>query len=132
MHDSQVALPLAAISQRRVVNLYDLMDAAYDAPEIYKQSIAAGHVPIIDRNPRPNAVLKAELLAEKRRQRMINLPAPEKVRFNVRTTVERANSRLKDDFGGRTVRVRGHAKVFCHLMFGILALTVEQILNFVT
>jgi hypothetical protein len=45
--------------------------------------------------------------------------------------VERVNARIKDDFGGRTVRVRGHAKVMTHLMFGILALTVEQILRLV-
>jgi len=30
------------------------------------------------------------------------------------------------------VRVRGHAKVMCHLMFGIVALTVDQLLRFVT
>jgi len=39
---------------------------------------------------------------------------------------------LKDEFGGRNVRVRGHAKVMCHLMFGILALTADQFLRFVT
>jgi hypothetical protein len=43
--------------------------------------------------------------------------------------VERVNSRLKDEFGGRYVRVRGHAKVMAHLMFGVLALTVDQILR---
>ena len=32
-------------------------------------------------------------------------------------------------FGGRQVRVRGHAKVLCHLMFGILALTVAQLVR---
>ena len=42
------------------------------------------------------------------------------------TTVERVYARLKDEFGGRHVRVRGHAKVLCHLMFGILALAVSQ------
>jgi nitrate/nitrite transporter NarK len=36
-------------------------------------------------------------------------------------------SRLKDEFGGRWVRVRGWAKVMTHLMFGILALTADQI-----
>ena len=36
---------------------------------------------------------------------------------------------VQDDFGGRQVRVRGHAKVLCHLMFGILALTVEQLVR---
>ena len=34
VHDSQAAIPLATLSQSRVTNLYDLMDAAYDAPEI--------------------------------------------------------------------------------------------------
>ena len=45
--------------------------------------------------------------------------------------MERVNGRLKDDFGGRHVRVRGHGKVYCHLMFGILALTVEQLMRWV-
>jgi hypothetical protein len=29
------------------------------------------------------------------------------------------------------VRVRGHAKVFCHLMFGILALTIDHLMRLV-
>ncbi len=41
--------------------------------------------------------------------------------------MERVNARLKDEFGGRNVRVRGAAKVMAHLMFGVLALTVDQI-----
>jgi hypothetical protein len=41
---------------------------------------------------------------------------------------ERVNARLKDEFGGRTLRVRG-AKIMAHLMFGILALTVDQLLR---
>jgi hypothetical protein len=36
---------------------------------------------------------------------------------------------LKDEFGGRTIRVRGASKIMAHLMFGILALTVDQILK---
>jgi len=39
---------------------------------------------------------------------------------------------LKDEFGGRNVRVHGHAKVMCHLMFGILAFTADQFLRFVS
>src|ERR1019366_7519860 len=31
---------------------------------------------------------------------------------------QRLNARLKDEFGGRTIRVRGNAKVMCHLTFG--------------
>ena len=54
---------------------------------------------------------------------------PVDVRYRERSTVERVNGRLKDEFGGRHVRVRGHAKVLCHLMFGLLALTVDQLLR---
>ena len=34
VHDSQVAIPLATITARRIQNRYDLMDSAYDVPEI--------------------------------------------------------------------------------------------------
>lgn len=131
VHDSQVAIPLASISHQRVTSLYDLMDAAYDAPEIRKHSESLGHVPIIDINPRRNTALKEELHAERQRLTRLNLKTPEQVRFRERTTVERVNSRIKDDFGGRFLRVRGHAKALCHLMFGIVALAAEQILNLV-
>ena len=43
--------------------------------------------------------------------------------------MERVNGRFKDEFGGRHVRVRGHAKALCHLMFGIVALTVDQLMR---
>ena len=43
--------------------------------------------------------------------------------------LERVNARLKDEFGGRQIRVRGAAKVMAHLMFGVLALTADQILK---
>ena len=39
---------------------------------------------------------------------------------------ERVNGRLKDEFGGSQIRVRGAAKVMAHLMFGVVALTVDQ------
>jgi hypothetical protein len=41
--------------------------------------------------------------------------------------VERVYSRLKDEFEGRNIRVRGARKVMAHLMFGLLALTVDQL-----
>jgi hypothetical protein len=41
----------------RVVNLYDLMDSAYDAPQIHDISRQLGHVPLIDVNPRRNQAL---------------------------------------------------------------------------
>ena len=116
-HDSQVALPLATLTSRRVINLYDLMDSAYDAPIIRDYSRSLGHVPIIDINPRRNLQLKEELKAEERRWELLHLTRPEDQRYKVRTTAERVNARLKDEFGGRVIQVRGHAKVMTHLMF---------------
>ena len=129
LHDSQVAIPLATMSAARVTNLYDLMDSAYDAAEITAHSEALGHVAIIDENPRRDAARKQALLAEAQAQRAVDYVYPEAVRYRERSTVERVNGRLKDEFGGRHVRVRGHAKVMCHLMFGILALSVDQLLR---
>lgn len=130
LHDSQVAIPLATMTAERTTNLYDLMDSAYDSPLIREHSAALGHVPIIDINPRRNTTLKEELKAEARRRELIHFQSPEDVRYNERSTVERVYGRLKDEFGARMVRVRGHAKVMCHLMFGVLALTADQLMRF--
>jgi len=130
-HNSQVALPLATMTSRRVINLYDLMDSAYDAPIIREHSQSLGHVPIIDINPRRNVQLKEELKAEERRWELLHLARPEDQRYKVRTTVERVNARLKDEFGGRMIQVRGYPKVMTHLMFGILALTADQLMRLV-
>jgi hypothetical protein len=46
-------------------------------------------------------------------------------RYKERTIVERATARLKDEFGDRTIRVRGAGKVMAYPMFGVLALTVD-------
>ena len=74
---------------------------------------------------------KAEMEAETRARRRAGYKLAEDVRYNERSAAERVNGRLKDDFGGRNVRVRGHAKVACHLMFGILALTCDQLLRLI-
>lgn len=129
LHDSQAAIPLAESTALRVTNLYDLMDSAYDAEAIRKRSSDLGHVPIIDCNPRRDTGRKAELQAEEKRCKLLHMENAEDVRFHERTTVERVNSRLKDEFGASMVRVRGNAKVMCHLMFGIIALTVDQLLR---
>lgn len=128
-HDSQVAIPLARTSEQRVVWLYDLMDAAYDAQPIIDDCIASGRVPVIDRNTRRDTNLKAEIAAERARRRLINIPDPRDMTYNERTTAERANARLKDEFGACDLRVRGHLKAFCHLMFGVAALAADSILR---
>jgi hypothetical protein len=118
LHDSQVALPLAAITAQRVTSLYDLMDAGYDSENIRKHSRELGHVPIIERvrhGDKPVAMAKHEA-----------------DRFRERTAVERVISRLKEEYGAQNTRVRGNAKVMAHLMFGLLLLTVDQILRLAT
>ena len=72
---------------------------------------------------------REEMAAEARARRSIDFQTAEQVRYRQRTAAERVNARLKDEFGGRFVRVRGHAKVMCHLMFGILAITVDQLMR---
>lgn len=132
LHDSQAAIPLATLSAERTTNLYDLMDAAYDAEEIRQHSRSLGHVPLIDINTRRNKALKEELELEAHRLKRLGFQRPEDVRYNERTASERVNGRLKDEFGGRHVRVRGAVKVMCHCMFGILALAADELLRFVT
>ena len=121
VHDSQAAIPLATMTAGRVVNLYDLMDAAYDAREIHAISERLGHVPIIDTNPRRDKALKEARNREARARRAAGHVEARTVRYRIRTVVERTNARLKDEFGARHVRVRGPTKVACHLMFGLLA-----------
>ncbi len=43
-----------------------------------------------------------------------------------------ANGRLKDEFGGRFVRVHGSVKVMSHLMFGVLVLAADQLMRLMT
>ena len=124
LHDSQVAIPLATMSSQRVTYCYELMDSAYDAGHIHAHSRQLGHVPIIDpasHGPKPQDTF----LRVKQRQ----MSWAEEERYNERTMVERVNGRIKDEFGGRYLRVRGAAKVMAHLMFGVLALTADQILR---
>ncbi len=132
VHDSQVALLLAELTNQKVSNLYDLMDSAYDSPIIKQHSRFLGHVPIIDMNPRGNKERKQELKSEAKRCKFFNFKNPADIRYNERSNVERVNGRLKDEFGGKMVRVRGHAKVMTHLMFGVLVLTADQLIRFVT
>lgn len=115
MHDSLAAIPLSLISAERVTNLYDLMDAAYCSTAVREHSRSLGHVPLIDHNPR--------------RGEKIEFAPAEAIRYNERTAAERSNARLKDEFGGNTIMVKGGEKVMSHLMFGVLALSADQLMR---
>jgi transposase len=139
VHDSQAAIPMMTMTTARVTYFYDLMDAAYDAAAIRQHSVQLGHRPITDhpkryrktgerkvplrKNSRSwKRVIEKELRAEE-------MTWAEQDRFRERTMVERVFSRLKDEFGFRSIRVRGASKVMAHLMFGVVALTVDQLLK---
>lgn len=115
MHDSRAAIPLSLISAARVTNLYDVMDAAYCSLDLHEHSRSLGHVPLIDHNPRGGEKEAFEPL--------------DALRYNERTVAERMNARLKDEFGGRHVMVQGSVKVKSHLMFGVLALSADQLMR---
>lgn len=115
MHDSLAAIPLSLISAQRVTNLYDVMDAAYCSAPMREHSRSLGHVPLIEHNPR--------------RGEKIEFAPAEAIRYNERSVAERSNARLKDEFGGQSLRVKGAPKVMSHLMFGVLALSADQLMR---
>jgi hypothetical protein len=116
VNDTQVAIPLAEMTARKVTSLYDLMDAGYVSQEIRGHSIGLGHVPLIPR---------------RKNEAGVPMEPHQLIRYRERTSAERVFSRLKDEFGGRYVRVRGATKVMAHLMFGVLAMTADQIIRWV-
>jgi hypothetical protein len=103
------------MTSEKVTYLYDLMDAAYDAQLIEETSRKFGHVPIADRNGRGKQV--------------IPMAPHEAERYKIRSCAERANSRLKEDFGASNVMVKGHSKVTLHLMLGVVVLFADQLLR---
>lgn len=117
-HDSQVMMPLMRKTSAAITYLYDLADAAYCNTILRDASRLAGHIPLIDHNPRGG---------EK-----IEFAPHEAIRYKARSSAERVNAHLKDHHGGRQVWVRGNEKVMTHLMFGIIVVTSEQLLRLIT
>lgn len=117
-HDSQAAIPLALMTASRVTNCYDVMDAGYCSEAIRSHSRSLEHVPLIDHNPRGG---------EKKA-----FAPHEAQRYKERSQAERTNARIKDEFGGRNIWVRGGEKVMSHLMFGILALSADALMRLFT
>lgn len=117
VHDSQVAIPMEKITNRTITHLYSLMDAAYDASEIYNYITAQGRVALINRNKRRNDTRKP-------------MDPAEQVRFRIRTTVERSNSHLKDWLLPSKLMVRGYSKISFCLMTGVVCLAALKILQY--
>lgn len=118
-HDSQVAIPLMQMTDRLVTSLYELMDRGYDAKWIRRAAELAGHVPIID------------YIKRRGQERARELEPDRAEHYQGRTTAEQFNARLKDEFGGSHVRVRGQRKVHAHLMCGLLVIFADQLLRLV-
>ncbi len=130
VNDCEVAIPLAEKASHVATNLYDLMDAAYDHPEIKEHSIGLGHVPLIDNCPKSKEQ-KIEKETEKERKKILNFKTAEDKRYRERFPKERFNALYKDYHGGRAILYRGHQKVSCHVMFGVLVLAASSILNLI-
>ena len=113
VHDSGVSLPLEKMTTDRVNSLYTLMDAAYDSQIIKEDVLEKGKIPVIDHNPRRGA--------------KIEFDPPKVERYKSRTSAERTNALLKENFGGKCIWVKGASKVMCHLMFGIISISAMQV-----
>jgi hypothetical protein len=116
VHDSQVAIPLEKMTERRITHLYTMADSAYDFPEHRAYISGKGRVPVIDPNNRRSRV-KRELGPLEREQ------------YKARTVVERANGYLKDHLLPSALYVKGHRKVNFVLQLGVLCLAGLKILQ---
>jgi hypothetical protein len=116
VHDSQTAIPMEKMTGAKVDRLYSLMDAAYDAKEIRSFIEATGGIALIDANKRRGA------------DREPMDPAARK-RFAIRTTVERANSHLKDWLLPAKILTKGYEKANYTIMSAVVCLAAIKILH---
>jgi transposase len=117
VHDSQVAIPMEKMTERKVTHLYSLMDAAYDAPQIRTYINERGRVDLIDFNKRRKSTSRS-------------MSPSENERYKIRSTVERAYSHLKDWFLPAQLYVKGYRKVNCTLMTAVLCLCAVKVLQY--
>jgi transposase len=117
VHDSQLAIPMEKMTERKVTFCYSLMDSAYDSKVIDDFIRGRGRVPIIDPNRRKN------------NERPPLDPAKQE-RFKFRSGVERANSILKDSLLPAKIYVRGHAKVSFVLLCAVVCLAALRTIQY--
>ena len=104
-----LAIPMEKMTEQKVTFFYSLMDSAYDANTIRSFIESRERVPIIDPKTRNNGTRPI-------------LDPHRKERFKIRTTVERANSHLKDAFIPKAIYVKGYQKVSFVLFCAVLCL----------
>jgi hypothetical protein len=117
VHDSQAAIPMEKLTEKKVQHLYSVMDAAYDAKPINDYIRSQDRIPLIDPNKRKGSESRS-------------FDPAEKSRFKVRTTVERANAHLKDWLIPNQIYVRGFQKVSFLLMSAVVCLAALKILQY--
>ncbi len=128
LNDCEVAIPLGAKANLVAKNLYDLMDAAYDVTEIKEHSLSMGHVPIIDKCAR-NKAQKLEIEKERQANKLLNFSTVERTRYKQRFPKERFNALYLGSYGGRNLLYSSYMKNYCHVMFGILAMTGSMLVK---
>lgn len=130
VNDAIMAIPLSIKSSQKVTVFYEVMDKGYYVDAIGKFIESNGRKALIHKCPKTTKA-KEEQELEAKAQQLLNWKPAEIERQKHRTEVERFFSNLKDNFGGRMIRVKSNVKVFCHLMFGVLALTASQLLRLI-
>jgi hypothetical protein len=76
----------------------------------------------------PNKIHEAIIYNNPRcRGEKIQMDPATKIRYAQRSSAERVNSTLKDNYGGRNIRVEGSQKIMTHLMFGVLTIMALQL-----
>jgi hypothetical protein len=117
VHDSMLAIPMEKLTEQRVVFCYSLMDPAYDAQAINDFIISRERVPIIEPNKRGN-------------ENRPSLDPAKQERYKIRTSVERANSHLKDNLILKAIYVKGYTKVSFVLFAAVICLAALKHLTF--
>jgi IS5 family transposase len=116
VQDCLLAIPMEKMTERKVDFFYSLMDKGYDAKHIRSFIESRGRVPIINPRKRNNGTCP-------------ELDPAKKERYKIRTTVERANSHLKDSLIPKTIYVKGHQKVSFILSSAVLCLAALKYLQ---
>lgn len=136
VHDSSLALPLIKETSQKVNYLYDLQDAAYDSRIIRSYSQKHNHRPIVDINPKNSKVRKEQIALAKSEKKILGSMGlyndSDDLHYNQRSSVERVNAYLKDNYGCNKIYYKGDTKVASILGFAVLSVCITQALKLIT